>query len=116
MYTEAAKIVGRYESENGQAIHVAISDNINCPGQKPFEIMVLRYPDKTNFSISTAQRVILEATNRNKAQGQVSDLHGERGFHNRGIKDFKLEVIYADFFSAGGKPIIKASLIIKEFR
>ena len=123
MFSEAFRLVGRYEcaGERGQAIHVAMTNNIYCRGQNPFEVTVLRYGDKSQQILTAAQRTVLDiikVDNAGKgiAQGQAIGLHGEAGFRKKSIKDMQLEIKPFEFTTAQGQPLLNATIIIKEYR
>ena len=113
------KLVGRYEGVS-QALHVAVSSNLNVPGKKPFEVIILRYSDKnTNSSLIVAQRNVLDEIDQGqggKFQGENVGLHGELQFNERRIKNMKVAFDGYDFCNAKGEVIFRATLIVDEFR
>ena len=110
------KLVGRYEGVS-QAVHVAVSNNLYVPGKKPFEVIILRYSDKNDISSMTvAQRNVLDEIAQGKFQGENVGLHGELNFNEKRIKNMKLDFNGYDFCNARGELLLKASIIVDEFR
>ena len=113
MFRETRKVMGRFVSSEAAAVNVAVTKTYG--GIDPFEVILMRY-SKDSKHPDVIQRVILDWTANNQAQGQNHGLHGEGNFTEERVKDLLMTSCKTGFSSADGQALVNIDFIIKEFR
>ena len=115
MFDDARQVMGRYESCGGGAINIAVTRTY--PGFDPFEMIIMRYDDKTSRPPGDViHRVVLDLVRDKESQGQNRGLHGEGSFTQERIKDMSMSVHPREFTSANGSSHLNIELKIQEYR
>ena len=113
MFREAKKCRGRFVSDDGAAVNVSVTKTWG--GTDPFEVIFMKFSENAVHP-NVIQRVVLDWTENNQAQGQNEGLHGEGNFTEPRIKDMRMTAHPYDFTSAGGQNHINMDFVIREFR
>lgn len=107
--------MGRYESSDGGAVNIAVTKTYGGPD--PFEIIIMRYDDKTSKPpADVIQRVVLDLVNSKESQGQNRGLHGEGSFTQEKIKNMVMTVHPREFSSGRGSSHLNVELKVQEYR
>ena len=108
MYTQAQKLIGRYEERNGNG-DLTVSVTKLYGGRDPYEILIKRkFTDSEGPRV--IHRVVVDHVEPGVCQGANVGLHGEPGlldtFRDKKIKSMELQMPDPD--------VVK--LTVKEFR
>ena len=92
MFSQAKKLVGRYEETKGQG-DLTVSVTRLYGGRDPFEVL-LRRRFNDSEGLRVVQRVVVDHVETGLCQGQNLGIHGEPGllstFNDKKIKDMSL--------------------------
>lgn len=115
MFEEARQVMGRYESSGGGAVNIAVTKTYG--GMDPFEMIIMRYNDKTSRPPGDViHRVVLDLVRDKESQGQNRGLHGEGSFTQERIKNMSMSVHPREFTSASGSSHLNIELKVLEYR
>ena len=115
MFKDARNVMGRYESSDGGAVNIAVTKTFG--GLDPFELIIMRYDDKTSKPPGDViQRVVLDLVSTKESQGQNRGLHGEGLFTQEKIKNMVMTVHPREFASASGSSHMNVELKVQEYR
>ena len=112
MYKDAKRVMGRYENSCG-AVSIAVTKTYG--GFDPFEIIIMRFDDKTSTA-DVIQRVVLDYVGNNDSQGQNKGIHGEGTFTERRIKNMIMTNKPREFYSASGSSHLNFEFRVQEYR